>query len=116
MSKKNHKPAPQAKGFGTNLQSIPTVIAKAEELLARQEFASALQLLKSLEESHPDHPDALEALANAYYDIGDTIRYEQATSRLVEVAPNSVNAAIGLAGAYLSNFRPVLAMLAFAHF
>lgn len=116
MSKKNRKPAPQGKGFGTGVQSIPTAIARAEQLLARQEFASALQLLKSLKERHPDHPDILETLANAYHDIGDTIRYEQACSELVAVAPNSVNAALGLAGAYLSNFRPALALGAFRSF
>ncbi len=116
MSKKNHKSAPQGKGFGANLQSIPTAIARAEQLLARREFGSALQLLKSLDELHQDHPDIIEALANAYHDIGDTIRYEQACSRLVAVAPNSVNAALGLAGGYLSNFRPALAMVAFRSF
>ncbi|HIK12981.1 MAG TPA: tetratricopeptide repeat protein [Oscillatoriaceae cyanobacterium M33_DOE_052] len=116
MSKKNRNPAPRAKGFGSNLESIPTILAKLEALVERQQLAAALELIQSLEERYPNHPDALEGLANTYYELGDTIRYEWACSRLVAVAPNSVNAAIGLAGAYLTNYRPALAMGAFRSF
>lgn len=91
-------------------------LAEAERLTKKKRLAEARDLLENLNRRYPRRPEVLTDLVNVYYDLHDIAGYQYACERLLQVDPNNGDIALGLAGAYLSNFRPVLALRAFRHF
>lgn len=92
-----------------------------EELISAEEFLEsgrpdkARAILEELDRKRPNQPDILASLVNACYDMQDMRGYEWAIYRLVRLEPKDSNIALGLAGAYLENLRPALALNAFEH-
>ena len=89
---------------------------EAEQLIDRKQPAEAVQILEELDRRHPGLPPVLEMLTDAYFDLHDLRGYEWACYRLLQVDTGNADAALALAGAYMSNFRPALAIQAFGNF
>ena len=86
---------------------------KAFELSESGKAAEALEILVELDRSYPNTPEVLGGLVNTYYDLDDLPQYEQAVRRLIRLDPRDPDLNYSLAGAYLMNDRPALALRSF---
>ncbi len=111
--KKRSKPAG---GFVTNTQALKSGITRVERFLAQQQWQKAEDLLRELEERFPNRQEVLSARVNFCYQLGDIKAYEKAAEKLLAVDPKNKDAMLGLAGAYMNNTRPLMAMGAFQEF
>lgn len=85
----------------------------AFKLLEKKKPAEAVKLLVEMDHDYPNCPEVLKCLVNAYYDLGDLHNYEQAIRRLVRLDGRDPDLHFGLAGSYLVNARPAMALQAF---
>jgi tetratricopeptide (TPR) repeat protein len=86
---------------------------EAYDLLERGKTTEALAILLELDQAYPNTPEVLGNLVNAYYDLKDMHNYEQAIRRLARLRPHDPDLNFALAGAYLLNERPALALHTF---
>jgi tetratricopeptide (TPR) repeat protein len=91
-------------------------LAEADELMRRNKPAEARTVLNSLDRRFPNSPDILGMLVNANYDLHDLLAYQNVCERLIRLIPDDPDVGLGLAGAYLMNAQPVLALRAFQRF
>ncbi|MBW4682429.1 MAG: tetratricopeptide repeat protein [Microcoleus vaginatus WJT46-NPBG5] len=115
MAKKKRVPN-TGKGFGAGTQQLMAGLVKAESLIRRKNWLQALEILQALEDRYPNEPDVLISQVNLYLEIGDIQHYQHTCERLLKIDPNNANATLGLAGSYLANFRPMLAIRTFRRF
>ncbi len=87
--------------------------SEAYDLLENGKTAEALEILVKLDQAYPNTPEVLGNLVNAYYDLKDMPNYEHAIRRLIRLDPRDPDLNYGLAGAYLVNGRPALAIHTF---
>ncbi len=76
--------------------------------MKKKRWTEARDLLEELDRHSPGQPDVLTNLVNAYYELRDLEGYQHAAERLIKVAPDNADLALGLAGAYLGNTRVTL--------
>ena len=86
---------------------------KAFELLEDNRPAEALVILEELNKTYPNTPNILGGLVNAYFDMGNLSEYEHATRQLSRLEPRNANLSFSLAGAFMTNSRPALALHTF---
>lgn len=86
---------------------------KASNLLQKGKAAEAVEILRELDQGYPNTPEVLGLLVNAYSDLKDALEYEHSIRKLIRLEPRDPDLNYGLAGAYLSNGRPALALRAF---
>jgi len=91
-------------------------LQEADDLLERGESQQALELLSELDKSFPRQLDVLGLMANANLDMENQHGYRHAIHKLHELTPNRAEVQLGLAGAYLSNGYPALALQTFRQF
>ncbi|MDP1624142.1 MAG: hypothetical protein Q8L64_00075, partial [bacterium] len=91
-------------------------LEEAHNLLAQGGLVQALDLLSELNKSFPRQPDVLGLLTNANLDMNNQHGYLHAIHELHELTPNRAEVKLGLAGAYLSNGYPALALQTFRQF
>src|SRR6266516_678747 len=91
-------------------------LSEADSLVRRKRWAEARDLLESLAQRYPRQVPVLSALVNLYYDLQDMPGYQHACERLIRLVPDDPDLTLGLAGAYLRNLYPVLAMRTFRRF
>ena len=113
MSKKKPSRVPK---MATPPRRVIDGLDEADALLEEGQPAEAAHLLEELDRRHPGHAPVLQLLLNAYYDLQDMHGYEWACYRLVQLDASNADAALVLGGAYMSNFRPALAIRALEHF
>ena len=89
---------------------------KAAQLGAQKRWAEARDLLERLDRRYSRQPELLTELVNVYYELDDTDGYQSAADRLLKADPDNAEAMLGLAGSYLENNRPVLALRTFRAF
>ncbi len=111
MAKKRSSRIAESAGFGK--KGLLPELQKAQSLLMQQQWVEAKQVLESLAQNYPNHPDVLSHLVNLYLDIQDMQGYTKACEQLVKVDPKNADAAYGLASGYLSSLHPLLAQRAF---
>jgi tetratricopeptide (TPR) repeat protein len=115
MSKKRKRPAQHAVS-----QSIPprfsVTLEKVAALTQRKRWAEAQELLTDLDRRFPQQPAILIELVNVSYELKDTEEYQYACERLLKIDPINGDVALALAGAYMANLRPALALRAFQNF
>jgi tetratricopeptide (TPR) repeat protein len=97
-------------------QSLVAGLNEAESLTRRKRWIEARELLESLDRRYPNRPEVLAPLVNANFDLKDILGYQHACERLVQLIPHDPDATLGLAGAYLLNSRPALALRTFRRF
>jgi len=88
----------------------------ADRLMRKKRWVEARDLLEDLNRRYSGRPEALTYLVNVYYELHDIVNYQRACEQLVRADPHNSDAALGLAGAYLSNIRPMMALRAFQRF
>lgn len=88
-------------------------LIQAETLLEQHKPAEAGPLLVELDKRFPNQIEVLTLLVNACYDLEDHSAYEWAIYRLSRLNRNDPQLLIGLAGAYMTNYRPGLALRGF---
>lgn len=111
-----YKPTTSAKGFGAGKSQLLAQLTKAHAQMRRQNWNQAIEILQNLEAKYPQEPDIYISQINLYYEIGDMLHYQYACERLIEIQPNNADATLGLAGSYLANVRPMLALQTFRKF
>jgi tetratricopeptide (TPR) repeat protein len=101
-------------------QRLPTLprhlivsTSKAYDLLESGQTAKALEILEELNSKYPDRAEVLGLLVNAYFDVHDQHHYEYAIRQLSRLERGNADLHYALAGAFLVNDRPVLALRAF---
>jgi tetratricopeptide (TPR) repeat protein len=97
-------------------QQLLSELDEADALIRRKQWTEARELLESLDRRYPNRPEVLGMLVNANYDLKDMHGYQRACERLIKLLPNDPDVTVGLAGAYLTNFRPALALRTFRRF
>jgi tetratricopeptide (TPR) repeat protein len=99
---------------------VPSHVAaglrEATACLRRREPDRAVTILERLAKTHSRDRDVLLLLAEAYQGTGDMMRYQSVAQRLTELAPNSPDLRLMLAGASLVNCFPAHALQAFQQF
>ena len=98
---------------------VPTGLAerlrRVDQLMFSKQLAAARDLLEELDRRYPRQPEILHRLTNVYHDLKDYAALQAACERLVAVKP-SAGFTLMLAGSYLLNTMPILALRTFLHF
>jgi tetratricopeptide (TPR) repeat protein len=89
---------------------------ESDDLMKRKRWNEARNLLEELNDDYPGQPYVLTNLVNTYYELKDMAGYQRACERLLKADDSDPDIRIGLAGAYLSNGFPMLALRAFREF
>jgi tetratricopeptide (TPR) repeat protein len=117
MSKK--KKANKRRGKPRSLDFMPrkmqVKLVEASDLLDRRQFEEAREILDELNKQYPRRVEVLAELAFACAELHDYPSYLRAAKDLVDVAPRA-DFVLSLAGAYLTNVFPVLALRTFQRF
>jgi tetratricopeptide (TPR) repeat protein len=100
-------------GRSTPSRKLVEGTSKAFELLENGKAGEALEILVELDRTYPNTPEVLGGLVNVYYDLKDLHNYEHAIRRLARLDRRDPDIIYGLAGAYMVNGRPALAIQAF---
>jgi tetratricopeptide (TPR) repeat protein len=101
--------APVAGGYEARL-------AEAERLLDRRKPFEAREMLLQLVDQRPHDPDVLSLLVEANFALRDPEGYLDACERLAQIDPDEPAVAFALAGAYMLNARPVMALRQFQRY
>ncbi|HZR98314.1 MAG TPA: tetratricopeptide repeat protein [Chloroflexota bacterium] len=88
-------------------------LEEADALIEDGDLAAARDVLEEAARQRPRDQYVLTALADVYYDLQDMHGYQHAAERLLRVTPNDPDVMLGLAGAYLANIYPTLALRTF---
>ena len=91
-------------------------LEEANDLLERLHPKEALEILEELAKRHPNQPDVLGMMVNAYHDLKNDRGYLHTMIALHRLTPNRAEVKLGLAGGYLANSRPALAYRTFQEF
>lgn len=89
---------------------------EADKLMASEKYLEARGALQELDHRFPDNEDVLRGLTTACHGLRDTHGYQHAIERLSKLAPDDPEVALGLAGAYMTNLKPILALRSFRRF
>lgn len=85
-------------------------------LMRRKRWSEAREILRDLDRRYPNREEVLTNLVNVCYELHDVRGYQIACERLIKLTPHNPDATLGLAGAYLLNMRPALALRLFRRF
>ncbi len=100
-----------AKGFGA--KNLSSELKRAEALMAREDWQSAIALLTELSQSNPKETQLWDLLLEAYFQTQNPVGYQAAGERIAELSPNRADIAYALGGAYIMNQHPFLALQSF---
>lgn len=93
-----------------------TRLQEAESLMDRGRWTEAREVLEDLDRRFSNRGEVLGNLVDVYYELKDFRSYEGACERLLKLIPDDPDLTLMLAGAYLTNLRPVLALHTFRRF
>ncbi|HEX9372892.1 MAG TPA: tetratricopeptide repeat protein, partial [Roseiflexaceae bacterium] len=108
--KKSHTPTQSAPGMPRQLQEG---LDQADALMSRNRWVEARGILEPLNQRYPHRYDVLAGLSNVYHELHDYQRYLEVAVELVRLAPRDPDISLMLAGAYLVNVMPMLALRTF---
>jgi len=91
-------------------------LAEAERLSKRGRHVEARAVLDELDQRYPNRVEILTNLYNENLSLNDLAGVQRAAARLIRLEPDNADLTISLAGAYLANQRPALALRTFRHF
>lgn len=117
MASKSKKASefPQRKGFGTPSLTKKAPLGqlrRANTLVENHKLAEAKTVLTMLNQTYPQDSEVLVMLVNVCLDMGDMVDYGKACAQLVRVDSKNGDVAYALAGAYMANGHPILALQA----
>lgn len=111
MPKKRSQP--RRPGAGGTPQQLQEGLDQADSLMNRKRWIEARAILEPLDQRYPNRYDVLAGLSNIYFELNEYTRYLDVAMQLARLAPRDPDIALMLAGAYLSNVMPVLALRSF---
>ena len=91
-------------------------LAQVLALNKKGRLLEAQTLLEKLNQQYPGQQDVLHLLTNVANDLKDNVTFLKACEALVAVAPENADFLLMLAGAYLNNVFPFLALRTFRKF
>jgi len=97
-------------------QRLISGLNEADAAMRRKRWDQAREILEELDRRYPNRIEVLSALVNVYHELRDTGRYQVACEQLLRLTPRDPDIALMLAGAYLTNMRPMLALRTFYRF
>jgi tetratricopeptide (TPR) repeat protein len=106
LQQKSPKPVPS--GLAERLRQV-------DRIMFSKQLAAARDQLEELDRRYPRQQEILHRLTNVYHDLKDYAAFQAACERLVAVKP-SAGFTLMLAGSYLANTMPILALRTFQHF
>jgi len=89
---------------------------EADAAMRHKRWDQAREILEDLNRRHPNRIEVLSALVDVYYELQDTERYQVVCEQLLRLTPDDPDVTLMLAGAYLTNMRPALALRTFRRF
>ena len=100
-----------SRGFGA--KDLTVELNRAEKYLIKKDWNSAILILRPLSEEYPNDPKVWEYLSYAANAADDFPLNLKACEGLVGLKPQNPDVAYALAGAYLANAMPLMALQAF---
>jgi tetratricopeptide (TPR) repeat protein len=91
-------------------------LEEAVDLMRRHRWVEAREFLEAFDRRYPSQEEVLRPLLNVYHHLLDYKRYQATCERLLQLNPNDPDVTLLLAGAFLKNVRPVLALRKFQRF
>ncbi|NJN81647.1 MAG: tetratricopeptide repeat protein [Caldilineaceae bacterium] len=88
-------------------------MTEASVLVKKKRWTDAMARLLPLAEAYPNRPEVLVELLNVAYELKDYQTYQEYGERLIVLDPDDSDLHQGLAGAYVANGFPWLALVAF---
>ena len=85
-------------------------LSEAKSLMRRGRRIEAAQALEALDQRYPNRVEVLAALADVYYELRDTRKYQALCERWLKVTPDNPDVMFALGGTYMTNMRPALAL------
>ena len=89
---------------------------EADKLMRSEKYLEARGALEELDRKFPDNEDVLRGLTEACHGLRDTHGYQHAVERLSKLAQDDRDVVLGLAGAYMTNLKPTMALRGFRRF
>jgi len=89
---------------------------QANKLITDGQQEQALKILDALDDKFPRQPDVLGLMVNIHLDTNNQHGYLHTIYKLHEITPTKAEVKLGLAGAYLANGYPALALQTFRKF
>jgi tetratricopeptide (TPR) repeat protein len=111
--KRNHPLRPPARALSRQLLAD---LDEVEALLDDGEEEEARLLLADLNQRFPNNREVLALLLNIAYGQQDMETYQYAAEQILRLTPDDADLTLGLAGAYMGNVRPALALRTAHHF
>jgi len=96
--------------------SLRRRLEEADELLSRERWAQASEMLEEIDESFPGRPEVFQRLAEAYHRLNDWSASLRVCRRLAALRPEDREVQLMLAACYQHNNFPVLAFSVFQQF
>ena len=115
MAKRKKNRRSQQKSTKPFPTGLPERLRRVDQLMLSKQLAAARDLLEELDRRFPRQPEILHRLTNVYHDLKDYAAFQAACERLVAVKPSAAFTLM-LAGSYLLNTMPILALRTFQHF
>jgi tetratricopeptide (TPR) repeat protein len=114
VAKKKKRPSRKASPSRSPQQR--DALNEAHALLHRRQWAEARDLLDDMARRWPREPEVLFLLLSVHQQLRDPVRTLSVAERLAPLVPRNPDVVLALAGAYLDNNFPALALRAFEDF
>lgn len=101
---------------GSLSRQLAEGLDEVNELTRRKRWVEARAKLYELDQRFSNNPAVLHELVNVNYELKDLREYERFCAQLIQIKPHDPDLMIALAGGYLNNLRPALALRAFRNF
>ncbi len=115
MANKKKSRRSQQKSNRAVSRPLEDCLHQIDRLMFGGKLAQARELLEDLDRRYPQQQELLLRLTNVHHDLKDYPEYQAACERLVAVRP-SAGFTLMLAGSYLANLMPILALRTFRRF
>ncbi len=120
MAQKKKKLRKSKKSSGPKFRPMPgkliNGLEEADRLMTSKKWGEAEIILLGLYRRYPNHPAVLELLTNLKYDQKDMQGFLLYTYKLSKLTPNDADVRLNLAGAYMMNVYPILALESYRQF
>ena len=111
--------AAKARPRGSSRPRLPKLVdalADADRLIEEGEWKEACEFLEALDRRRPRRAEVLGRLTEVYYELGNLRQHLWTCERLCSVLPNDPDVPLMLAGSYMANACPALALRTFKQF
>lgn len=112
MAKKRKKKTRPIATRGFGIKNLDVELQRVEAYAIKEDWVAAYQVIKTLVEQHPQERKVWEYFAEISFELGNMQLHQKACQGLMEIHPTA-DTAYALAGTYLNNKHPLLALQTF---